>query len=149
MIHLVSHIGTRSSYHAQSVTGVLQYCNLCFPLPLLQTRLVPDGITSHRHHHGKECTQGRRACRLHGEGGMNTHTIEGSLHGFLMVCVERRWLRCRLFPQGAPLDRSRTCARARTDTPHGPSYASSGALLTLLPKYRSKNNLPFPASPTP
>merc|ERR1712035_233384 len=38
--------------------------------------------------------------------------------------------------------------KAHTHTPHGPNYASSGALLTLLPKYRSKNNLPSPVSPT-
>lgn len=86
------------------------------------------------------------------------HTLKCSLEEqrlcvfsvFGCVCVEQRWVSSRVFPQGGPLDGSHTHIHSDTHThsPHGPNYASSGALLTLLPKYRSKNNLPSPASPT-
>lgn len=116
MIRLVSHMGTRCSYHGQSapVTGALQSV---FPsLPLPQTRLVPNGIASHRHRHGKERAQGRRAGQLHGAGGMSAHKRAGSLQCSLMASVERRWRHSRVFPQGAPLDRAHTHMHTRAKT---------------------------------
>lgn len=50
----------------------------------------------------------------------------------------QRWVSSWVFPQGAPLDGCHTHIHNHnhTDThsPHGANYASSGALLTLLPK---------------
>lgn len=80
------------------------------------------------------------------------HTLKGSteLKTVRIICVEQ-WGACSwVFPQGGPLDGSHThmYTHMHTLAPHGPNYASSGALLTLPPKYRSKDNLPSPAPPT-
>lgn len=105
-------------------TGVPRRCTHCFsPLPLPQTRLVPNGITSHRHCHGEERAQGRRACQLHGEGGTSMRCRDGSL------------LRSRVFPQGAPLDGAHARPRARASR-HSPrtQLRLQWCLVNIAPK---------------
>lgn len=77
---------------------------------------------------------------------------------FLSVCAEQRRVIFWSVSSGGPIRWvSSTHRHTDADThvhththtpPHRPKHASSGALLTLPPKYRSKNNLPSLASPT-
>lgn len=112
-----------------------------------QTRLVPDRISRRCHSHGKEHIQGRGLCQLHGKRGINTFKCCNKTK---RVCSDGLALG---FSSRGPIRWVSHTHRlkhthADTHSPHGPNYASSGALLTLLPKYRSKNNLPSPVSET-
>lgn len=155
LLHLLTSVGRLSTFilisYLLKLGRTLKTLFLSF---FPQTRLVPNRISRRRHSHGEERIQGRRVCQLHGKRGINTLKFYIRMKracslsvcaemGSLLGCSSRGPIRWLSYTHCLKHTHTR-----HTHSPHGPNYASSGALLTLLPKYRSKNNLPFPVSET-